>query len=448
MDKLVWRALATTALAGGLWAAGTGIASAVETDATVSVGSQDLVTASVSVPIDVAGIETDVVADVGLLGDGGLVSADADVNAAVGGLPDATVDVAAHVGGPGGTPDGAEAEVAADAVVGLGDGTTGGAPVADAAVVVDAVVGFGGIAGAAPEAAGSDVVVDADVVAEVGQLAGADVDVCLDVALLGTGSGSCAPALAPGTGDGAAAAAPLTTLDVDATVVATVDTAVDAIMRGASLVEVGALLDTDAVVNASDALAVDADVCVAAAVGGALPSGCDSGAAGSAVTGDALAPAVGAVVDAGAGVKAGDALAAEVEACLAVALGGSSSGCGDAGAAGGAEGGGGGTEGSGGVDAGAAGGARAALEVGGLYGEVGPGDGMSVGAAGAEAPTADKAVRLVPLTADAAASPQTGAGGGLLPETGAGGGQLLLPAFGLLAAGLLLVTRRRPVMVR
>ncbi|WP_144061061.1 hypothetical protein, partial [Agrococcus pavilionensis] len=75
MRKLAWRALATTALAGGLWAAGTGIASAVDADATISVGSQDLVVATASVPIDLAGIEVDAIADVDLLGDDGLVSA-------------------------------------------------------------------------------------------------------------------------------------------------------------------------------------------------------------------------------------------------------------------------------------------------------------------------------------------------------------------------------------
>ncbi|MDR7233276.1 LPXTG-motif cell wall-anchored protein [Agrococcus sp. BE272] len=44
----------------------------------------------------------------------------------------------------------------------------------------------------------------------------------------------------------------------------------------------------------------------------------------------------------------------------------------------------------------------------------------------------------MPVTADA----------GTLPQTGAGAGETLLPALALLAAGMLLLTRRRMVAVQ
>ncbi|MGC5077180.1 hypothetical protein, partial [Agrococcus sp. DT81.2] len=63
MNKLATRALWTAALAGGLWAAGTGVASAAGTDGSEGLGSGNEAAVSISAPITVGGNA------VGLLGD-------------------------------------------------------------------------------------------------------------------------------------------------------------------------------------------------------------------------------------------------------------------------------------------------------------------------------------------------------------------------------------------
>ena len=111
---------------------------------------------------------------------------------------------------------------------------------------------------------------------------------------------------------------------------------------------------------------------------------------------------------------------------------GTDGGDGDVGAVGGTEVGDvGGTDSAGGIEVGNVGGSIDGDAV--LKGDVEVGDRFGVA-------SDEKADRRMPVGADAGSSDA-------LPQTGAGAGELLLPAFALLAAGMLLLLRRCPVTV-